>query len=161
MMLRVLLKFWFVDKFIWCVFCKCEYIERRMIEGVFYLIYYKRVAWAWAYCTVAGLDRAVARNQVLALPSCSWQLSVGHLLGLFFLLTVMFRGTWAYPHIVLPKSDITDVKVGGCSLKVHLAEVELLLKEFPDLVVAGFGPGSALSVCPPAKKSVEPVWREW
>ena len=53
-----------------------------MIEGVLYLIYYKRVAWAWAYCTVAGLDRAVARNQVLALPSYSWQLSVGHLLGL-------------------------------------------------------------------------------
>ena len=84
-MLRVLLKFWFVDKFIWCVFCKCEYIERRMIERVLYLIYYKRVAWAWAYCTVAGQDRAVARNQVLDLPSCSWQLSVGHLLGLFFI----------------------------------------------------------------------------
>ena len=50
------------------------------------------------------------------------------------------------------RHNIIICKEGGCSFKVDLAEVELLLKEFLGLVVAGFGPGSALSVCPPATK---------
>ena len=128
-----------------------------MIERVLYLIYYKRVAWAWAYCTVAGLDRAVARNQVLSLPSCSWQLSVEHLLGLLCYHLSCFVVLELIRTLSCQNQTLLICKEGECSFKVHLAEVEPPLKEFPGLVVAGFDPGSALSVCPPATK----MWNQY